>query len=151
MRLPGKATSLSPVEKILWRASLLVLGSSGILFSLRVFLKRRNADDSRMVFFEEKGAATQRIYVRALIVLCYFLDVMVTEYLSRLLFRPFFCTRRITHFRLGRNCAQIVAWALVVIVVSARAYIVVEAFLSLRSLPAEMYQTLEWPNWVSYL
>ena len=84
-------------------------------------------------------------------VLYYFLDVMVTEYLSRLLFRPFFSTRRITHFRLGRNCAQIVAWALVVIVVSARAYIVVEAFLSLRSLPAEMYQTLEWPNWVPHL
>lgn len=35
--------------------------------------------------------------------------------------------------------------------IPARLYLVTEAFLSLRSLPIEMYKTPDWTEWVSHL
>ena len=141
----------TPVETHLWRTSLLILGSSGLLFSLRLGIRSRGSRHRAQLHVQMKGRASQPFHMRALFDLYYFVETILQAGMVSLLLesRPR-RQQKWPHTR-GTKCARVVVWILAVLFFSSRTYIVIEAFISLRSLPPEMYQTPQWPNWLPHL
>ena len=132
-------------EQLLWQTSSLVIAASGILatFSNVVAFKYRRSHWGGF-WLRLTG---QPLHVRLLIGLIEtFFDLLVhpsSSYLNH--------TKEELDGSLLKYVRPIIGWMCVAIFVSARVFIVIEVYISLRSLPESAYRTPDWPNWIPHL
>lgn len=119
----------SHFERLLWRMSALVIAGSGFAVSLCM-----TAWSSLRTKGDGDGSRVERIVKRSRSLL----NVFGTEFVDNLEVLVTLFAVPIFLIALALYCA-------------ARAFIVVEAFISLRSLPADAYKTPNWTAWLPHL
>ena len=150
-------------ESMLWRASSLLMAASGIVLSLHGFTRRlsRSRVLERLAFSPSK-ARGKNYWVRHM---RFFLN-RVRRYVHLV------SNTSIIDFLLGEGntkdeyvlpkqkslferylvfVLRLFAWLLLLLFLAARMFIIVEAYISLRSMPTTMYDTPNWPSWVPHL
>lgn len=150
-------------ECVLWRVSSLLIAASGVLLSLRGLAKKLSERSlvprpaSAGIPLELGGRPLGLGPVRRLWSdICYYVRVIsVTRSSDFLLMKGLMSRSRKegdSYLRVILTYAlTMIVWLLLVLFLVARIYIVIEAYISLRSMPAAMYETPDWPKWVPHL
>ena len=132
-------------EQLLWRISSLLIAASGILATFSNAIAARNRP-CRWCGLRLRLTG-QPLHARLLISL--------TETFFELLVEPswFYLTHSMKCLEDSRlkYARPVISWMLVALFVSARVFIVIEVYISLRSLPESAYRTPDWPNWIPHL
>jgi hypothetical protein len=142
------------IERLLWRASSFTILSSGIIWGLLSATKCYVETTNRIEWSTSLGRNMRhrRLLVQVL--------VASLETSWNLANAPSWDLPK--PYPLWRSCwrnqpyrcelpPKALLWAMVVVFVTARTYILVEVAISLRSQPERVYQTPEWPNWTTHL
>ena len=142
------------LERHLWMASCICLACSGAIVSAyalaRETLREKTEGQAQSDTFGKAARHDQKWHLRFY---SWMLDFVVTTLENS--GRHFFFVRRVgaewkTHFILAA-VLRIAVWLGALAAVASRVFIVVEAFISLRSMPPKMYETPDWPNWIPHL
>jgi hypothetical protein len=142
------------IEQILWRASSFIILGSGVIWGLlsanRCYVVTTHREE--WLTSLDRSMRRQRLLVQFL--------VATLETFWKLanapswdLLRPHPSWNSFWRYPYYRweLPSKAFLWAMVIVFVTARAYIIVEAVISLRSLPESAYTTPEWPNWIPHL
>ena len=150
-------------ESLLWRASSLLMAASGIVLSLHGFTRRltRSRVLRRMAFSpsKAKGKGYWVGHVRLFLnsVRYHVRSVSNTSIIDFLLGNGHTTDEFIIKKQKSPSERSLIftlrlfAWLLLLLFLAARIYIIVEAYISLRSMPSTMYDTPNWPSWVPHL
>ena len=132
----------SSSEQILWRVSALMIAGSGFLIA--ILTTYRGFDPDHALISAAADSLTQMMrWLLGNWLWNLFESFLMIELIGSTLFNILF----------GSVLCALIALAalLFVIYCAARSFIVIEAFISLRSLPVLAYQTPSWTQWIPHL